>query len=119
MEETMNKPTLKDRLNELSEKAKLKAIRVVEWGKSHKETIVVFGPVIGGAIIEFIKISTRAHTVREERVLKERFIYDDRHRHYYELKRQPRKSEWLQIDQRKDNGESLGLILEEMGLLKY
>lgn len=101
-----------------SEEAKWKVQNGVEWCKNHKEMIVVFGPVIAGSLIEIVKISTKKKTVSEERALKERFIYDSHTRHYYETKRKPKNSEWLQIDQRIVNGELLGFILEDMGLLK-
>lgn len=110
--------TLKEWFEEKSEKAKRKALAVIDWGKDHKETIIVFGPVIVGSVIEIIKITSKRHTVNEEKALKERYIYDRSLGHYYEMKRQPKRSEWLQIDQRKQNGETLGEILNDMKLLK-
>lgn len=97
---------------------KWKAHMAVKWCEDHKETIIVFGPVFAGVFVEIVKISTRRHTVNEEKKLKERYIYDRSTGHYYELKRQPRSSEWLQIEQRKLNGETLGMILNDMRLLK-
>lgn len=108
----------KEWLDDKSEQAKWKIHCAAEWCKNHKETIIVFGPVIMGGIIEICKISTKRHTVKEEKALKDRYIYDRSTGHYYELKRKPKTSEWLQIEQRKQNGESLGWILNDMGLLK-
>ena len=71
-----------------------------------------------GGIIEIAKISTKRYTVNEEKALKERYIYDRSTGHYYEMKRKPKSSEWLQIEQRKQNGETLGWILNDMKLLK-
>lgn len=113
-----NKKTLRERLNELSDKAKIELMRAVEWTKAHKEAIIVFGPVIMGGIVEIAKIQTKVHVTNEERALKERFIYDRSTGHYYELRRKPKTSEWLQIEQRKQNGETLGWILNDMRLLK-
>lgn len=112
------KKTLKRWFEEISEKAKDKTLIAVDWCKDHKETIVVFGPVIIGSLVEIIKITTKHHMVNEEKALKERYIYDRSLGHYYEMKRQPKRSEWLQIDQRKQNGETLGEILSDMRLLK-
>lgn len=114
-----NLDKLRDWCEEKSDLAKWKIHKAVDWCKDHKEAIVVFGPVIMGGIVEIAKISTKRHTVSEEKALKERYIYDRSNGHYYELKRQPKSSEWIQIDQRKQNGETLGCILDDMGLLKW
>lgn len=112
------KKTLKQWLVEKSEQAKQKAMDGVEWCKAHKETIIVFGPVVAGSLIELLKINSKRRTVSEEKALKDRYIYDPSNRHYYELKRKPKNSEWLQIDQRIKEGEPLGWILNDMRLLK-
>lgn len=112
------KKTFKEWLDEKSDMAKWKLHCAVEWCKEHKETVIVFGPVILGGIIEIIKISNKRHVVNEEKALKERYIYDRSTGHYYELKRQPKSREWLMIEQRKRNGETLGWILNDMRLLK-
>lgn len=112
------KKTFKEWFDEKAGLVKWKLHCVVEWCKEHKETVIVFGPVILGGIIEIIKISNKRYVVNEEKALKERYIYDRSTGHYYELKRQPKSREWLQIEERKTNGESLGWILNDMKLLK-
>lgn len=112
------KKTFKEWLDEKSDWTKCKLHCAVERCKEHKETVIVFGPVIMGGIIEICKISTKRHVVNEEKALKERYIYDRSTGHYYELKRQPKSREWLMIEQRKKNGETLGMILNDMRLLK-
>lgn len=112
------KKTFKEWFDEKQEWAKWKLHAATEWCKTHKEAIIVFGPVVMGGIIEIAKISTKRHTVNEEKVLKDRYIYDRSTGHYYELRRKPKSSEWLQIEQRKQNGETLGWILNDMRLLK-
>lgn len=118
MKERLKWKPFKEWLEEKSEWAKWKAHCAAEWCKNHKEAIIVFGPAIMGGIIEICKISTRRQTVKEEKALKDRYIYDRPAGHYYELRRKPKTSEWLQIEQRKENGESLGWILNDMGLSK-
>lgn len=113
-----DKKTLKEWLEEKSEWAKWKAHCAAEWCKNHKEAIIVFGPVIASGIVEICKISTKRHVVNEEKALKNRYIYDRSSGHYYELRRKPKNSEWLQIEHRKQNGETLGMILNDMRLLK-
>lgn len=112
------KKTLKEWLEEKSDLAKWRVQAILDWCKDHKEAIIVFGPVLASGIVEIAKISTKRHTVKEEKSLKENYVYDLSNGHYYEMKRQPKSSEWLQIDQRKQNGESLGWILNDMNLLK-
>lgn len=111
------KKSFKEKVNRMQELAKEKLNIAVEWSKDHKEMIAVFGPVVIGGAIEILKIATKRHTVNEEKALKERFVYDRSNGHYYELKRQPKSSEWMQIEQRKQNGETLGWILNDMRLL--
>lgn len=108
----------KEKLAALKWRAKEKFEEAKKWVEENKQLVVVMGPVVAGGIIELIKISTRRHTVNEERALKERFIYDRAGGHYYELRRQPKQSEWLMIEERKMHGESLGMILQDMRLLK-
>lgn len=110
--------TLKKRIEEVSDWAKWKAQMTVDWCKRNKQAIIVFGPVIAGGLIEIIKISTKHHLVNEEKALKERYIYDRSGGHYWEIKRKPKRSEYLQIEQRRNNGESYGSILNDMRLLK-
>lgn len=112
------KKTFKEWFNEKQEWAKWKIHTATEWCRDNKETVIVFGPVLLGSIVEICKISSKRHTVNDEKKLKERYIYDRSCGHYWELKREPKKSEWLQIDQRKNNGEALGEILNDMRLLK-
>lgn len=116
--EVTGEKTFKQKMKEVMEKGKHKASDVWRWCGENKEAVVIFGPVLIGSAIEFIKIVNRRSTVTEEKRLKENYIYDARHHHYYELKRQPKSSEWLQIDERKDNGEGLYDILQDMRLLK-
>lgn len=112
------KEELKIWFEKKQELAKRKTLEAVYWCKDHKEGIAVFGPVFVSGVIELLKISTKKQTVSEEKALKDRYIYDDRNRHYYEMRRKPKSSEWIQIDQRKQNGEPLGWILNDMKLLK-
>lgn len=112
------KKTLKEKFEAFSEEAKWKAHRAAEWCRNNKDAVLLFGPVIAGGIIEMIRVTNRNHVLKEEKALKDRYIYDRSTGHYYELKRKPKNSEWLQIEQRKTNGESIGEILYDMGLLK-
>lgn len=88
------------------------------WAKENKETLVVFGPVLVGSLVEMVKVASRRSTIRENKRLKDNYIYDRSAGHYYETKRKLKNKEWLQVDERHNNGESYGEILSDMGLLK-
>lgn len=45
-------------------------------------------------------------------------IYDRSTGHYYEMRRKPKTSEWLRIEEENKKGKPLGWILNDMKLLK-
>lgn len=112
------KKTLQERLEDAKLEMKWRYQLAREWCSKHKAEIVVFGPVIISGVVEVIKITTKKHNVNEEKRLKDNYIYDRSQGHYYELRRKLKSSEWLLIDQRKREGESLGQILQDMRVLK-
>lgn len=89
-----------------------------DFWNNHKKEICTLLPVFIGAGIELVKIAAKRSVMREEQHLKDDYIYDRSMGHYYELRRKPNSSEWIQIDQRKQEGETLGCILQDMGMLK-
>jgi len=112
------KRTFKETVNDLKQRTKEKIELTCDWCKRHKETLVVLIPVVVSGTVELVKVVAKSKNQKEERVLKENFIYDRQHGHYYELKRAPKSSEWRMIDMRKGEGESLGDILADMRILK-
>lgn len=110
--------TFKDRFEEEKMKAEMKLNDLKLWCSEHKAELAVFGPPVIAAIVELVKTVAKRSTVNEERHLKENYIYDRSMGHYYELRRKLKSSEWLQIEQRKREGESLGEILQDMRVLK-
>lgn len=90
-----------------------------EWCSENKETIIALAPTMIAGSIELIKMVVRTGYVKEERRLKDNYIYDRVHGHYYELCRKPTNKEWLMIDERRRTAyQSLGNILMDMKLLK-
>ena len=112
------KMTMDQRIQSAKDWCSDKWRRTKDWCYNHKEMIVVFGPVAIGSVIECVKVVTKRSNVKEEKRLKENYIYDRSNGHYVELRRKPKQREWIQIDQRRANGENLAQILMDMRLLK-
>ena len=115
---------LKEKIIEKKDQVKdwieAKKIKIHDWleNDENKEFAKLVAPVIivgGGALI---KEASRRQRLSKEEELKTNFIYDRSNGHYYELKRQPKSKQWLEIDRRKDEGERVGDILKDMKLLK-
>lgn len=87
------------------------------WNE-HKDEILVLGPVALGAGGKIVNSISRQVKINKEIKLKERFMYNRSLGCYHELRRQPTKREYLEIDRRKKSGESLAHILKDMRLLK-
>jgi hypothetical protein len=112
------KKTLKGTIGDLKSKAEQKFDRTKDWCRCHKSEIISLTPILISGTIEIVKIVSKNRNIGAERYLKENYIYDRSAGHYYELKRQPKSSEWTMIDHRKSNGELLGDILKDMNLLR-
>lgn len=103
----------------ISMKAKAQKMFYVtkEWCSENKETIIALAPTLIAGSIELIKIAIKGSYVKEEKRLKDMYIYDRLNGHYYELSRKPSSKEWLMIDERK-GFQNIGNILLDMKLLK-
>ena len=86
--------------------------------RTHKEEVILFGPVVVGGAIELSKKLIRRSNLAKEEQIKEEYWYDPSLGHYWKLRRRPNKNECLEIDRRKQNGERLGDILESLKLLR-
>lgn len=105
--------TMKDKILEKGRAAK-------KWAADHKEEIAIYGPLLINGAVEIVKIVMKKKIVNEEKHLKENYIYERSGNlgHYYEIQRKLSASEWLQVEERKDHGESLASILLDMRVLK-
>lgn len=113
------KKTMKQRIDETKTNAKAKWYSVCDWASRNKEALIVILPVAISGSIELIKIVSRKSSQKEDRRLKENFIYDRSSGHYYETRRQPKNSEWIEIDRRHNTlHQPLGEVLRDMRLLK-
>ncbi len=108
---TIDKKSWKDKIKE-------KGAKIGAWCSNHKEALIVFVPLAVTSTVDIVKTVSKNRANKEEKRLKENFIYDRSSGHYYEVSRALKSSEWLTIDRRKQNGEMLGDILQSMRVLK-
>lgn len=102
----------------LLEKGKQKVHKGVEWCKENKEFVVAMTPILLAGGFDLVKLIARQKRMSEERYLKEQMIYDRSKGHYVETKRKLKQREWAEFDRRRDEGESVSSILEDMRLLR-
>lgn len=92
--------------------------KVLDWWEDNKVYVAVALPVIGGVMTKTIKAVSQHHNLKMEARNKDLRLYDTSLGHYWELKRKLRNDDWVQINRRRNLGESLGDILDEMRVLK-
>ena len=107
----MTKEELKNEFINAPYKIKNWYYRNKKWAGPTASVVITVTPFLVRAI------SKRANLVKEQN-LKDLYIYDRSHGHYWELRRKLSTRELLEIDKRKDKGESLVDILESMRVLK-
>ena len=98
-------------------KVKDKKDRTVDWCKEHTEEAVTLACITVGGIYKISKELYKRNQIKQERALKDNYIYDRSMGHYWKCRRKPSTNEYLEIERRKNAGESLGSILTSMKLL--
>ena len=88
------------------------------WINKNKEMILILGPAALGALTTGVKVVGKHAQQNKEKDLKDLYCYDRSLGHYWKLRRELTNAEWVEIDKRKNNGERLGDILEELKVLK-
>lgn len=114
--ETIDQRSFKEKVESFKMEAKKKLDDCVEFCKKNKEVVIVMAPVVIECSTRLLVQVLRAYGKHEDRINKERNIYDFRHRHYVQSKRKIKQHEWDEIDQRLERGESPGEILKDLGL---
>lgn len=103
----------------MKEKLVMRYEATKKWCKNNKEVIIAVAPPVLGWTAELFKMIAKKGYINEEKRLKNNYIYDRDKGHFYELRRTPKSSEWLQIDHMREVGDvPLGVILNDMKLLK-
>ena len=108
----------KCRYEQVKAKAKEKTSNFWTWCGKHPITAITLASITADTICKVSKNRHKVVTEREERRLKEMFIYDRRKGHYVETRRRLRPSEWAEYDKLYSEGWSATEILQRMRLLK-
>ena len=107
----LKKEERKRKFEEMKAKAK-------DWWDENKGYVAIVVPVVGAVLGKGIKAMSQHHNLKMEERNKDMRLYDTSLGHYWELKRKLRNDDWVQINRRRNRGESLGDILDEMRVLK-
>lgn len=114
------------RRKRLERKAKRKQQlqEVYLWCNENKELVCIIVPLGTGllaALIKggytIIKGAIKSHNLTKQQQIKDLYCYDNRLGHYWKLRRELTNNEWLEIDKRKKNGETLADILRDLKVL--
>lgn len=106
------------KLQYLKRRASAKFDACREWVSRNKEAVMVLTPVVIGGLTTIVKVVGKRSNLRKEEAVKNLYCYDRSLGHYWALRRELSNREWLEIDQRKKNGERLSDILAELKVLK-
>lgn len=119
------KPTLKEKIKakkkEIGDKMMATTKKAMDWTRENKETVKAVAPivvaVIGGAAKIICKRAGDAKLEREKD-LRELYVYDRSLGHYWKLSHALSTKDWRKINERKKDGEKLGDILWDLGVLE-
>lgn len=103
---------------ERKEKFQNKVDSAMNWIHNNKEIVMLVGPTLISGVAFGAKTITKQVRLNKEKNLKDLYCYDRSLGHYWKLRRELTNSEWVEIDQRKQNGERLADILDELKALK-
>lgn len=107
----MTKEELKNNISKAERDVKNWYYRNRSWVAPTVSLVLTVTPFI-------VRFVTKRTNLVKEQNLKDKYIYDRSHGHYWELRRKLSNRELTEIDRRKDKGESLVDILESMRVLK-
>nr|DAJ42766.1 MAG TPA: hypothetical protein [Caudoviricetes sp.] len=99
-------------------KIKSKINDAKEFVIRNKEELIVIVPVVITGTATIVKVVGKRINLHKQESVKNLYCYDRSLGHYWRLRRELSNREWLEIDNRKRNGERLSEILDEMKVLK-
>ena len=114
----INKEDIRTKLNQAKWRVKGKIHQAKVWAEQNPEKAVAIAST-GVAVAQYVgKAAIKDFRANREATQLKMRCYDPSKGHYYYLKRELTNKEWLMIDKRRDAGEKLPDILEEMKVLK-
>lgn len=123
MKETINIDDFRkeSKKREFKEKVKEKASNAYQKTKAfcinNREIVIPVAITLSTGLVKLSKMAVKSKNLKKEEQLKEEYCYDRSLGHYWKLRRPLTNDEWLEIDQRKRDGERLSDILAELKVL--
>lgn len=123
MKETINIDDFRkeSKKREFKEKVKEKASNAYQKTKAfcinNREIVIPVAITLSTGLVKISKMAVKSKNLKKEERLKEEYCYDRSLGHYWKLRRPLTNDEWLEIDQRKRDGERLSDILAELKVL--
>lgn len=115
------KGSIVEKYNICSEAVKKKKEEVVSWYHENEEFVKAIAPFAIVGALGVTKNAIKRNNKKKEEDLHDNYIYDNRHGNYYHLKSassRKRNQQYVEINKRRDRGENLYDILDDMKLLK-
>lgn len=114
----INKETINTKFEQVKWRARGAVAKAEKWAKENPEKAIAIASG-GVALIQYVgKQAIKDYNANKEIKLLKTRVYDPSKGHYYYLKRELTNKEWLMIDKRREAGEKLPDILDEMKVLK-
>ena len=103
---------------ELKRKFEQKLNRTKDFIINNRQELIGIGTVLLPVLTVGVKHIVGHRKIKLQKTVKENYCYDRSLGHYWELKRKLTNNEWINIEDRKRNGETLANILSSMKVLK-
>ena len=100
------------------ERIKRNINETLTWINDNKTVLLVVIPATATLVKTGVKMVNKQVSLRKEQQLKDLYCYDRAQGHYWRLKRKLSSKEWIEISERREQGEKLATILNEMNLIK-
>lgn len=108
----------REKIHDIKEKVTDKICNGVQWVINNKDLVIIFAPVVISGVTTVVKVVGKQINLRKQETIKNLYCYDRSAGHYWKLRRELSTDEWIQIDRRKQNGERLSDILDDLRVLK-
>ena len=89
-----------------------------QWYEDNKLIVWLVGPAVVSGAFGIGKAILKSKNIAAEAALKDLRFYDPHHGHYFDLSKKLTNAQKMIVDARVDAGETLGKVLDEMGVLK-